>query len=141
MEIEPTLLKVLRAAAGRIVQPADPQPVGDWKADLAWIILKQLDQTPPEQGQAFLLGLESLSNESWAIFGYPFPKLPGSQQDELLTRVENVSVRTQWQQPPKEFITQLVTLSDEAARRIENGEVVDRPADLPDADDEQLSPE
>ena len=113
MELQAEQEAVLQGAVGRLLVPNDEAGAGDWKAAIAKGVVKQLEG---EGGKAerFVSGLESLAAESWAVFGYAFLNLPGGQQDELLSRVENENVRTQWGGcGPGEFVKMLVELTEE----------------------------
>jgi hypothetical protein len=121
MTLEPQQEAVLQAAAGRLLVPNDQAAAGDWKAEIARGVVKQLEADAAKAAR-FVAGLDALAQESWVIFGYAFLDLPGGQQDELLARVENENVRTQWGGgAPGEFVAMLVELTEAAARELEGG--------------------
>jgi hypothetical protein len=109
MEFNPTTAAVLCAAMDRVV-PADDFP-GAADAGVAEFIARIFETETHLPSEAFLRGMDSLNAES--VFSHPFVSLTPAQQDDVLQRVEEGSVRSQWLDDPKAFFTMLINLTSE----------------------------
>ena len=111
MEFNPTTAAILRAAIDRIV-PADDFP-GAADAGVAEFIARIFETETDPPAEAFLRGLYSLNAEAESIFSQPFVSLTPAQQDDVLQRVENGSVQSEWLDDPKAFFAMLLNLTSE----------------------------
>ena len=101
----------LRAAVDRII-PQD-QYMGAWEAGVGQFIERILQTDLHDAATGFFEGLAGLNAEAIAWANKPFASLDSSQQDAILTAVQNGQIKTKWTTPPQEFFTLLVNLTAE----------------------------
>src|SRR5215213_2710381 len=90
----PSHIELLQALVNRII-PADQEPSG-WEAGVGDYLLRQFERDLNRLFPIYVMGLESLDAEAYAIFHSSFVRLPDSTQDELLGCVEVGKVTTAW---------------------------------------------
>jgi hypothetical protein len=111
MQFDPARTSTLHAAMDRII-PADDFPSAS-ELGVAEFIRRILETEADLPADAFLRGLDSLSAEAISLFSQPFAALTPARQDDVLQRVENGSVQSQWLNDPREFFRMLVNLTSE----------------------------
>ncbi len=111
MDIEGHQLRTLRAAIDRII-PADDFPSASQAGVDQYIVaLLQGDRKGDEQ--AFEAGLAGLDAEAQAQFGKLFAECAVNAQDEILERVQEGTMRVQWNTPAASFFEMLLNLTAE----------------------------
>jgi hypothetical protein len=103
---DPTQQRTLQAALDRLI-PKDDYP-GAWEAGCGDYICGQLNGQLAHLAPTYQAGLDGLEAEAQAEFAQPFADLSADQQDVLLGRVEEGSVRVEWDTPPRVFFSMLV---------------------------------
>ncbi len=102
----PQQLATLRALANRII-PADEFP-GGWEGGAEGYLRRQFAGDLRQLVETYRAGLDGLDAEARAT-GSPFAAMAPVEQDQLLVRVEQGAVTTQWPVDPAAFFRMAVT--------------------------------